>query len=178
MPSSLSFLLLSSAFTMSSALPWSGPRPTDSYDAVDWTPEPTGVPQPKVEIIERDSYPVSVCGWIGGSVDLAAFCQPGSQCVWDSVNMIVGCCPLEGPCNTGVFTGCVDKNSPQTEDSAQIYTWYDSRIKLQQLLTDIFKCWRFCMLQEYISRRISSIRMRGILWPGDKCRNYLYRTSI
>ena len=53
----LSWLIL----TAVSALPWSGPRETVSATATaDWSPVPTNEVH---ELIKRDLYPVSLCGW-------------------------------------------------------------------------------------------------------------------
>lgn len=122
MPSPLSFYLFSSVVTMSAALPWPATQPTVAYDAANWTPIPTNVPQH--EDLRRDFFPQNVCGFIGGNADEPALCEGNSKCVWETVNSVVGCCPLEGACTAGVYTGCVDRNSPsQTTEDPAIFTW-------------------------------------------------------
>ncbi|KAI9903868.1 hypothetical protein N3K66_000397 [Trichothecium roseum] len=65
----------------------------------------------------------TVCGYIGGDPDLPATCSAGSHCAVDVENGAVGCCPDGGSCTTGVYTGCVDGNSPpQNELNPYVYT--------------------------------------------------------
>lgn len=121
MPSSLSFCLIY-FLSLANALPWSGARPTVAYDAADWTPVPTTSPQP--QDLKRTFFPQNVCGFIGGKANEPALCSESSSCVWDTVNSVVGCCPIDGPCTVGVYTGCVDGNSPsQTTDDPAMFTW-------------------------------------------------------
>ncbi|KAI5866696.1 hypothetical protein GGS23DRAFT_283583 [Durotheca rogersii] len=71
----------------------------------------------------------TVCGFIAGDPNLPATCSAGSHCVLEQVNGIVGCCPDGGDCSTGVFTGCVDRNSePQTEINPYVYTCQGSDV--------------------------------------------------
>ncbi|RCI10424.1 hypothetical protein L249_4416 [Ophiocordyceps polyrhachis-furcata BCC 54312] len=72
----------------------------------------------------RDAVaPGTVCGYIGGEASLPATCTAGSHCALDVAHGVVGCCPDDGPCSTGVFTSCVDANSgPQTVSDAYVYT--------------------------------------------------------
>ncbi|KAG6017874.1 hypothetical protein E4U43_008428 [Claviceps pusilla] len=65
----------------------------------------------------------TVCGYIGGNPDLPATCIPGSHCAVDVEHGAVGCCPDEGSCKRGIFTGCIDRNSgPQTVADPYIFT--------------------------------------------------------
>ncbi|RFU75905.1 hypothetical protein TARUN_6367 [Trichoderma arundinaceum] len=65
----------------------------------------------------------TVCGYIGGDPDFPATCLAGSHCAVDVENKAIGCCPDGGPCTGGIFTGCVDVNSPpQTELNPYVYT--------------------------------------------------------
>ncbi|RDA84134.1 hypothetical protein CP532_0099 [Ophiocordyceps camponoti-leonardi (nom. inval.)] len=72
----------------------------------------------------RDAVaPGTVCGYIGGDSALPATCIAGSHCALDVAHGVVGCCPDDGPCSTGVFTSCVDGNSgPQTVSDPYVYT--------------------------------------------------------
>ncbi|KAG6193252.1 hypothetical protein E4U27_000395 [Claviceps purpurea] len=64
-----------------------------------------------------------VCGYIGGDPHLQATCLAGSYCAVDVVHGAVGCCPDQGSCKWGIFTGCVDGNSgPQTVADPYIFT--------------------------------------------------------
>ncbi|KAL1888253.1 hypothetical protein Cpir12675_006235 [Ceratocystis pirilliformis] len=56
-----------------------------------------------------------VCGYIDGNPLMPAVCNPGSHCAVDKALGAVGCCPDEGPCDTGIFTGCVDMTGPPPE---------------------------------------------------------------
>ncbi|RDA95018.1 hypothetical protein CP533_2121 [Ophiocordyceps camponoti-saundersi (nom. inval.)] len=67
--------------------------------------------------------PGTVCGYIGGDAAFPATCIAGSHCALDVGHGVVGCCPDQGPCTTGVFTSCVDGNSgPQTVSDAYVFT--------------------------------------------------------
>ncbi|UKZ93123.1 uncharacterized protein TrAFT101_008049 [Trichoderma asperellum] len=76
---------------------------------------------PVEQLLQRDFN--TICGWIGGDPNLPATCLAGSHCAADTVNKAIGCCPDEGPCTEGIFTGCVDVNSPpQTELNPYVFT--------------------------------------------------------
>lgn len=129
MPASSIILLLSAAFGVSSALPWSGPAPTEAYREDAWSPRPTNVPVDPLELFKRDSVDVSVCGWLGGNSADPAVCPTGSSCIHDTVHGYVGCCTTSGACTAGVYTSCVDKNSPGGNSGQQVmnngvFTWY------------------------------------------------------
>ncbi|KAG5980982.1 hypothetical protein E4U55_003436 [Claviceps digitariae] len=65
----------------------------------------------------------TVCGYIGGNPDLPATCISGSHCAVDVEHGAIGCCPDEGSCKGGIFTGCVDRNSgPQTVADPYVFT--------------------------------------------------------
>lgn len=117
--------MVSTIFTLTKAIPFPGPVPTVAYKAADVTSRPTNAPQLTSELaFDSSSINAGVCGWIGGIRSLPATCSSGSTCVYDSVNKIVGCCPLGGSCTAGVYTGCVDASSPrQTAFSPNIVTW-------------------------------------------------------
>ncbi|KAH8808980.1 hypothetical protein F5884DRAFT_753491 [Xylogone sp. PMI_703] len=130
MPTTAIFLLLLTYainLTPVLALPWPGPQPTAVYKADEWSPRPTSVSSPQ-DLFKRDSVDANVCGWYGGLQASPAACGAGSACVRDTVRGIIGCCATEGPCTTGVYTGCVDQNSVGWEPNAGIqangiYTW-------------------------------------------------------
>ncbi|KAI1114457.1 hypothetical protein F5Y14DRAFT_450999 [Nemania sp. NC0429] len=104
------------------------PRQTNVIESRGWDvialpPEPTGKPLSPFDVQRRQEEENTVCGYLGGSLKLPATCSLGSHCVLDSANSVVGCCPNGGPCTTGVFTTCVDRNSdPQTEINPYVYT--------------------------------------------------------
>lgn len=93
-------------------LPRQTPRPTGTLDIRSWPLMPTLAPAvPQHLALGRRAFN-TVCGYIGGNADLPATCMAGSHCVVDAQNKAVGCCPDEGDCATGIFTGCVDQNNP------------------------------------------------------------------
>ncbi|KAF4592563.1 transmembrane alpha-helix domain-containing protein [Ophiocordyceps camponoti-floridani] len=68
----------------------------------------------------------TVCGFIGGDAAFPATCIAGSHCAVDVAHGVVGCCPDDGPCATGVFTGCVDAHSgPQSVSDPYVFTCSD-----------------------------------------------------
>ncbi|KAL7932903.1 hypothetical protein V8C35DRAFT_305765 [Trichoderma chlorosporum] len=72
-------------------------------------------------LLQRDFN--TICGFIGGDPDFPATCLAGSHCAVDVENKAIGCCPDGGPCTEGIFTGCVDVNSPpQTELNPYVFT--------------------------------------------------------
>lgn len=75
-----------------------------------WPLLPTPAPMMPAELRRRDFN--TVCGYIGGNPDLPATCLEGSHCVVDTQHNAIGCCPDEGDCTTGIYTDCVDENSP------------------------------------------------------------------
>jgi hypothetical protein len=112
-------------------LPWSGPAPTGVYKEDAWSPRPTSNPADPLELFKRNSVGINYCGWIGGASDNPAICQTGSSCIHDTAHGYVGCCTTEGPCTAGVYTSCVDKNSPGGNSGLQVinngvFTWYNS----------------------------------------------------
>ncbi|KAG5946686.1 hypothetical protein E4U59_003233 [Claviceps monticola] len=81
------------------------------------TPAAVSTPQPLRQESGR------VCGYIGGDPHLQATCLADSYCAVDVVHGAVGCCPNQGSCKWGIFTGCVDGNSgPQTVADPYIFT--------------------------------------------------------
>ncbi|KAK5624554.1 hypothetical protein RRF57_000270 [Xylaria bambusicola] len=96
-------------------------------DVIPFPPLPTDRPVSPFDLQRRQEN--TVCGYLGGDSNLPATCSAGSHCVLDQVNSVVGCCPNGGACTTGVFTGCVDKNSdPQTEINPYVYTCQGSDV--------------------------------------------------
>ncbi|KAG5916689.1 hypothetical protein E4U42_007553 [Claviceps africana] len=76
----------------------------------------------------------TVCGYIGGNPDLPATCLSGSHCAVDVEHGAIGCCPDEGSCKGGIFTGCVDQNSgPQTVADPYIFTCPDRNVCYKNL---------------------------------------------
>ncbi|KAI0433620.1 hypothetical protein F5Y09DRAFT_338437 [Xylaria sp. FL1042] len=130
LPPATAVLLLSAVFdlTKGHALP----QPTKvvefrELDVIPFPPPPTGRPLSPFDLQLRQEN--TVCGYLGGNSDFPATCSLGSHCVLDAANSVVGCCPNGGACTTGVFTGCVDRNSsPQTEINPYVYTCQGSDV--------------------------------------------------
>lgn len=120
------FLLLAAILTGTSALPWSGPKSTITYTPASWIPRPTQDSISEHELSGRDLFfPNYICGWIGGDFSSSLTCPPKSGCVWDTARSFIGCCLLDGPCSTGVYTGCVDPYSKQqTVLDPAVTTWF------------------------------------------------------
>ena len=97
--------------------------PHHALDVVAWPPLPTSPPADPWELRRRQDTN-TICGYLGGDAALPATCGAGSHCVMDPEHKAIGCCPNgEEPCTTGIFTGCVDGNSPaQTEINPYIFT--------------------------------------------------------
>ncbi|KAM0253618.1 hypothetical protein ACHAQJ_007193 [Trichoderma viride] len=96
-------------------------------NVVAWPVVATPAPAPELafispgEMLRRDFN--TVCGYIGGDPNFPATCLAGSHCAADVENKAIGCCPDGGPCTGGIFTGCVDVNSPpQTELDPYVFT--------------------------------------------------------
>ncbi|KAK7997909.1 hypothetical protein PG989_005949 [Apiospora arundinis] len=88
-----------------------------------WAPLPTAAPLISPLELFRRQTDNTICGYLGGDSALPATCSAGSHCVLDEANKVMGCCPNSGSCTTGVFTGCVDRNSgAQTEVNPYVYT--------------------------------------------------------
>ncbi|KAI1468862.1 uncharacterized protein F4812DRAFT_424937 [Daldinia caldariorum] len=86
-------------------------------------PRPTEAPDLLSDLLLRRQGQNTVCGFIGGDPNLPATCSAGSHCVLEQDHDVVGCCPDGGSCSTGIFTGCVDRNSDlQTEINPYVYT--------------------------------------------------------
>lgn len=125
MPSSSKVLLFAAAFSVTSALPWMGPKPTITYVPANWTPKPTQGSISERELFRRDFFfQANTCGWIGGDYSSVVTCPSASSCVWDTTRSFVGCCPSNAPCSTGIYTGCVDTQSgQQTVNDPAVLTW-------------------------------------------------------
>ncbi|KAI0103643.1 hypothetical protein GGR51DRAFT_247610 [Nemania sp. FL0031] len=96
-------------------------------DVIPFPPLPTGQPFSPFDLQLRQEN--TVCGYLGGNPDIPATCSLGSHCVLDAANSVVGCCPNGVACTTGVFTGCVDRNSdPQTEINPYVFTCQGSDV--------------------------------------------------
>ncbi|KAI0908941.1 hypothetical protein F4823DRAFT_639592 [Ustulina deusta] len=124
LPPATAVLLLGAVFDLTNG--HALPRPTTvvefrELDVVPFPPAPTNGPLSPFHLQLRQEN--TICGYLGGNSDFPATCSLGSHCVLDAVNSVVGCCPNGGACTTGVFTGCVDKNSsPQIEINPYVYT--------------------------------------------------------
>ncbi|KAI8949046.1 hypothetical protein F4801DRAFT_591397 [Xylaria longipes] len=124
LPPTTAVLLLSAVFSLTDG--HALPRQTKvvayhELDVIPFPPIPTGESLSPFDLKRRQEN--TICGYLGGNLDLPATCSLGSHCVLDAANSVVGCCPNGGACTTGVFTGCVDRNSdPQTEINPYIYT--------------------------------------------------------
>ncbi|KAH7319870.1 hypothetical protein B0I35DRAFT_408616 [Stachybotrys elegans] len=93
--------------------------PFHELDVVSWPLAPT--PGPSHALFERQLN--TICGYIGGDPGLPATCSAGSHCAADVNQEVLGCCPNDGPCTQGIYSGCVDVNSaPPTEVNPYIYT--------------------------------------------------------
>lgn len=130
MPAASTVLLLSFAFGLTSAMPWTGPQETKVYRAVDFSPKPTGSPVELARLAKRDQWmPVNVCGWIAGRPESVARCGSGSSCVHDTIHNVVGCCATAGACTDGVYSTCLDSGmegwkSTQGLINNGILSWY------------------------------------------------------
>lgn len=127
MPSASVVLLFSAAFSTTLAVPWTGPKPTTTYDAADWTPRPTQGSIHEDQLLRRGYFfQPNVCGFANGNFSQQITCASSSSCVWDTARSFVGCCPPgNAPCTTGVYTGCVDSMSgQQTVVDPAVTTWY------------------------------------------------------
>ncbi|KAI0482227.1 hypothetical protein GGR56DRAFT_176513 [Xylariaceae sp. FL0804] len=133
LPPATAALLLSAAFGLSSGHALPRQTKTVAYyelDVVPFPPAPTAAPFSPFELLRRQEN--TVCGYIGGNSDLPATCSAGSHCALDSSNGVVGCCPNGAPCTAGIFTGCVDVNSPpQTEINPYVFTCAGSEVCFQ-----------------------------------------------
>lgn len=92
------------------ALPRRTAHPTATQEIQPW-PLPTPGPNHAALVNARRQFN-TICGYIGGNPDLPATCLPDSHCVVDAQNKAIGCCPDDGDCTTGIFTGCADENNP------------------------------------------------------------------
>ncbi|KAI1143094.1 hypothetical protein F5Y05DRAFT_142458 [Hypoxylon sp. FL0543] len=124
LPPATAVLLLSAAFGLTNG--HALPRQTKTVQLHELNvvpfPRPTEAPILLSDLLRREA-PNTICGYIGGDPNLPATCLAGSHCVLEQDHGIVGCCPDGGTCSTGIFTGCVDRNSePQTEINPYVYT--------------------------------------------------------
>ncbi|KAI1409177.1 hypothetical protein F5Y13DRAFT_96420 [Hypoxylon sp. FL1857] len=124
LPPATAVLLLSAAFGLASS--HALPRQTKTVELHELNvvpfPQPTEAPVLLSDFLRRQA-PNTVCGYIGGDPNLPATCLAGSHCALEQDLRMVGCCPDGGACSTGIFTGCVDRNSePQTEINPYVYT--------------------------------------------------------
>ncbi|OAA60799.1 hypothetical protein ISF_05838 [Cordyceps fumosorosea ARSEF 2679] len=103
------------------ALPHQTVAPTATADTLTWPIQSTLAPVIPPLLAGRDFN--TVCGYIGGNPNLPATCIEGTHCVVDVEHNAIGCCPDEGDCTTGIFTGCVDdKNPGRSVVDPHIYT--------------------------------------------------------
>ena len=125
LPPSAAFLLLAAVLGTSDG--HALPRQTKTVElrelnVVAWPLLPTEAPIPPAHLFRRQPDN-TICGYVGGNTDSPATCAPGAHCALDTENGYVGCCPNDGPCSVGIYTGCVDGNSdPQTEVNPYVYT--------------------------------------------------------
>jgi len=160
MPASSVILLFSVALGVSNALPWAGPEPTNAYEPDSWSPVPTGTPADPAKLFKRTSVDVNVCGWIGGDVASPAACASSSSCVHDTVYGYVGCCATSGACTAGVYTSCVDGQSPGGLGSGNngVTTWYNEHPFWNGISKlNISQSRHFSMLSKHLPRRIFPI---------------------
>ncbi|KAK8118529.1 uncharacterized protein PG998_003155 [Apiospora kogelbergensis] len=129
--------LLGGSGSLANAHALSLPRQTKTIDYHElnvvslWPPLPTAAPAlvSPHELFRRQAVDNTICGYLGGDSALPATCSAGSHCVLDEANKVMGCCPNSGSCTTGVFTGCVDRNSgAQTEANPYVYTCTGSNV--------------------------------------------------
>ncbi|KAK2010803.1 hypothetical protein LZ32DRAFT_619662 [Colletotrichum eremochloae] len=124
-------LLLSSIFTFTEAGAF--PRQTQAHIALrtlDVRSWPLATPAPWLGMMRRqDDSTNTVCGYISGDPNLPATCSAGSHCAMDASASAIGCCPNGVACSTGVYTSCVDSNSPtQTVSDPYIFTCQGSDV--------------------------------------------------
>ena len=113
MPTASIALLFLAVVGLTNAIPWTEPAmETLVYSADEWSPRPTGVPEDPSKLFKRAAVDVAICGWRGGNLAFPAKCDSGSSCVHDTIHGYVGCCATDGPCTQGVYTTCLDSNSP------------------------------------------------------------------
>lgn len=97
--------------------------PTVALHELNVLPYPLATPAPDSPFDLRRRQFNTVCGYVGGDPGLPATCSAGSHCAVDVDHGAIGCCPDAGGCTQGVFTGCVDRNSPpQPEINPYVYT--------------------------------------------------------
>ncbi|KAI9158249.1 hypothetical protein HJFPF1_06241 [Paramyrothecium foliicola] len=129
LPPAAAVLVLSTILETTNAAD-SSPRQTQTVElrelhVLPWPPAATVAPRypPVLYGLHQRRQLNTVCGFIGGDPDLPATCSAGSHCVAEIGNSAIGCCPDEGPCTQGIYTGCVDANrGPQTELNPYVYT--------------------------------------------------------
>ncbi|OTB06288.1 hypothetical protein M426DRAFT_114981 [Hypoxylon sp. CI-4A] len=130
LPPAAAALLLSAVFGMTNG--HALPKQTKTVELHELNvvpfPQPTEGPILLSDLLRRQDQN-TVCGFIGGDPNLPATCSAGSHCVLEQGHGVVGCCPDGGTCSTGIFTGCVDRNSAaQTEINPYIYTCQGSDV--------------------------------------------------
>ncbi|KAI1394026.1 uncharacterized protein F4822DRAFT_34071 [Hypoxylon trugodes] len=130
LPPATAALLISAAFGLTNG--HALPRQTKTVELHELNvvsfPQPTEAPILLSDLLPRQAQN-TVCGYIGGDTNLPATCSAGSHCVLEKDHGVVGCCPDGGPCSTGIFTGCVDRNSDlQTELNPYVYTCQGSNV--------------------------------------------------
>ncbi|KAL5601095.1 hypothetical protein BROUX41_005921 [Berkeleyomyces rouxiae] len=122
MHSSILLFVAALAHTSASALPRRHATITNK-PSLNPEPWPTTAPNPEVHAGLLHKRFNVVCGYINGDPLMPATCNPGSHCAVDKALGAVGCCPDEGPCDTGIFIGCVDMTGPPpAEVNPLVYT--------------------------------------------------------
>ncbi|KAK5661203.1 hypothetical protein OQA88_11094 [Cercophora sp. LCS_1] len=121
LPPPTAILLLSSIFELTSAhvlhMPRQTPAPTttipsNALNVQSWYLVATPAPRNPFDLFRRQDTN-TICGYIGGNSALPATCSAGSHCVVDNDHNVIGCCPDgAATCTSGVYTACVDANSP------------------------------------------------------------------
>ncbi|KAH6694939.1 hypothetical protein BKA61DRAFT_623722 [Leptodontidium sp. MPI-SDFR-AT-0119] len=128
-----------SGLGLASAIIWDGPKPTNPASLVtaSVSPKPTEV----AELVKRDAWPASFCGFVGGISSLGATCSPHSSCVWNTDYFVVGCCATESKACL-FFTSCIDENSPATAaDDSLVFTCRGTKTCFQNNYPSNYRQW-------------------------------------
>ncbi|PVH77187.1 hypothetical protein DL98DRAFT_535077 [Cadophora sp. DSE1049] len=124
---------------LAAAIKWDGPKPTNPASLVtaNTSPRPTEV----AELVKRDAWPASFCGFVGGISSLGATCSPHSSCVWNTDYFVVGCCATESKACL-FFTSCIDENSPTTAaDDSLVFTCRGTKTCFQNNYPSNYRQW-------------------------------------
>ncbi|KAL2059953.1 hypothetical protein VTL71DRAFT_10108 [Oculimacula yallundae] len=128
-----------SSLGVAAAIVWDGPKATNPASLVtaSISPRPTKV----AELVKRDVWPASFCGFVGGISSLGATCSPHSSCVWNTDYFVVGCCATESKACL-FFTSCIDQNSPATAaDDSLVFTCRGTKTCFQNNYPSNYRQW-------------------------------------